>query len=196
MVDPRRQGEPGRAVGDGVVGAGRRLSSGAAVFEHPDYDLIADFDGQLVRVQVKTSTCWVRNAGYECDSAHPWRESELERGCQAARRLALRRLVRPCWRRPAVVSSRRRRSVAARAIVVGGPKYAAFEVEPGDAASGAIGAASQRDRISARSNARLTAPGGIPERSKGQHCKRCWLSLPRFESWSPPFRLSSGSRRM
>jgi hypothetical protein len=29
-----------------------------SVFEHPDVDLIAEFDGQLVRVQVKTCTRW------------------------------------------------------------------------------------------------------------------------------------------
>ncbi len=28
------------------------------VFAAPDYDLIADFGDKLVRVQVKTSTCW------------------------------------------------------------------------------------------------------------------------------------------
>ena len=26
----------------------------------PDYDLVADFGDELVRVQVKTSSCWVR----------------------------------------------------------------------------------------------------------------------------------------
>jgi len=30
----------------------------------PDCDLIADFDGRLVRVQVKTSTCWSRRRWY------------------------------------------------------------------------------------------------------------------------------------
>jgi hypothetical protein len=37
------------------------VSAGAIVskplFENPDYDLVADFGGRLVRVQVKTSTC-------------------------------------------------------------------------------------------------------------------------------------------
>ena len=31
------------------------------VFEHPDYDLIAEFGERLVRVQVKTTGQWVKN---------------------------------------------------------------------------------------------------------------------------------------
>ena len=30
-------------------------------FESPDYDLLADFGDRIVRVQVKTSTCWRLN---------------------------------------------------------------------------------------------------------------------------------------
>ena len=31
------------------------------LFSHPDYDLVADFPGRLVRVQVKTSGQWHRD---------------------------------------------------------------------------------------------------------------------------------------
>src|SRR5690242_16041118 len=54
---PRRQGDLGEI--SAIVWL---KSQGAAVFiplgHSPDYDLIADFGAQPVRVQVKTSTCW------------------------------------------------------------------------------------------------------------------------------------------
>ena len=56
---PRRQGDA-----DELSAMEWLTSVGADVFvpllHSPDYDLIADFAGELVRVQVKTSTCWAR----------------------------------------------------------------------------------------------------------------------------------------
>ena len=100
------------------------------VFEHPDYDLIADFDGQLVRVQVKTSTCR-KGRRYEVTLAtrggnQSW--SGLVKVLDASRCDALfvhvgdgRR-----WYIPAASLG------GGSKIVVGGPRYEAFEVEPGE----------------------------------------------------------------
>jgi hypothetical protein len=60
---PRRQGDFGElSAMEWLVSAGAIVSQ--PLFANPDYDLIADFEGELVRVQVKTSTCW-RNGRYE-----------------------------------------------------------------------------------------------------------------------------------
>ena len=57
---PRRQGDAGE------LSAMNWLSyAGALVckplFKSPDHDLLADFGDRIVRVQVKTSTCWRLN---------------------------------------------------------------------------------------------------------------------------------------
>jgi hypothetical protein len=56
MLTPRQQGDFGeRAALHWLVGAGALVS---IPFGHSrDYDLIADFEGRLSRVQVKTSAC-------------------------------------------------------------------------------------------------------------------------------------------
>ena len=57
---PRRQGDAGELSAISwftLVGA----VVFKPLFEHPDCDLIADFGDRLERVQVKTSTQWVRN---------------------------------------------------------------------------------------------------------------------------------------
>ena len=57
---PRRQGDAGElSAMQWLVGAGATVW--IPVLAAPDYDLIADFGDRLVRVQVKTSTCWSRN---------------------------------------------------------------------------------------------------------------------------------------
>lgn len=60
---PRRQGDLGEAAAIQWL-----TSIGAVVsfplFHSPDYDLIADLAGRLVRVQVKTSTCTIEPTGH------------------------------------------------------------------------------------------------------------------------------------
>jgi Holliday junction resolvase-like predicted endonuclease len=60
---PRRQGDLGElSAMEWLVKAGAIVFK--PIFEHPDCDLVADFGDELVRVQVKSSTCW-RNERYE-----------------------------------------------------------------------------------------------------------------------------------
>ena len=57
---PRRQGNAGEfSAMEWLVHAGAIVAK--PLFEHPDYDLIADFGDRIHRVQVKTSTHWAHN---------------------------------------------------------------------------------------------------------------------------------------
>jgi PD-(D/E)XK endonuclease len=127
---------------DGLTRAGAYVCK--AVFEHPDYDLIADFDGELVRVQVKTSTCW-RNARYELTLAtrggnQSW--SGVVKVLDASR----------CDAVFAHVGDGRRWYIPAAALggssglLLGGPKYAAFEIEPGEPLPGRTAAPAPADQ--------------------------------------------------
>jgi hypothetical protein len=124
---PRRQGDAGElSAMTWLTAAGALVSK--PLFESPHYDLIADF-GRLVRVQVKTSTCW-RNARYEVTLAtrggnQSW--NGLVKVLDAARCDALfvhvgdgRR-----WYIPSAALG------GGSGILLGGPKYAAYEGEPG-----------------------------------------------------------------
>jgi PD-(D/E)XK endonuclease len=125
---PRRQGDIGELSAiQWLVSAGAIVSQ--PLFANPDYDLIADFDGELLRVQGKTSTCW-RNGRYEVTLAtrggnQTW--SGLVKLLDASR----------CDAVFVHVGDGRRWYIPAEAIggasglLLGGPKYAGFEVEPG-----------------------------------------------------------------
>ena|ERR1700693_1854280 len=126
---PRRQGDAGE------LSAMLWLAThGAAVFiplgHSPDVDLIADFGDELVRVQVKTST-FRRNGRWVVALAtrggnQSW--SGLVKLLEASR----------CDRVFVHVGDGRRWYIPTSAvgggtgIVLGGPKYSEYEVEPGD----------------------------------------------------------------
>jgi hypothetical protein len=99
------------------------------LFEHPDYDLVADIRGTLVRVQVKTSTCW-RNKR--------WQVTLATRGGNQSWS-GLVKVLDPsrCDALFVHVGAGRRWYIPACAlgghshVSLGGPKYAEFEIEPG-----------------------------------------------------------------
>jgi hypothetical protein len=99
------------------------------IFEHPDYDLIADFDGDLVRVQVKTSTFWQDNRYVVMLATRGGNQSwsglvkVLDASCDA---LFIHVGDGRRWYIPSVAIGGRKR------LSIGGPKYAEFEIEPGD----------------------------------------------------------------
>ena len=126
---PRRQGDAGE------LSAMCWLASQGAIvslpFGHsPDYDVIADFDGRLVRVQVKTSSFAVRGR---------WqvRVSTMG-GNQSWTGLVKRFDPSRCDTLFVHVGDGRRWYLPATALecttalTLGGPKYAEFEVESGD----------------------------------------------------------------
>jgi hypothetical protein len=125
---PRRQGDLGElSAVQWLVAAGASLS--VPLFANPDYDLVADFDGWLVRVQVKTSICW-RDGRYEVTLAtrggnQSW--SGLVKVLDASRCDTLFVHVGDGRRWYIPVAALGGRS----GIKLGGPKYAEFEVERG-----------------------------------------------------------------
>jgi hypothetical protein len=129
MLPPREQGDIGeRAALYWLVAQGAHVS---IPFGHsPHYDLIADFGDRLARVQVKSSACRQKER---------WAVTLCTRGGNQSwsgvvKKLDLDRfdflfvLVADGrqWFIPA------HRVEGGRGMLLGGPKYSEFEVEPGD----------------------------------------------------------------
>jgi len=100
------------------------------LFESPDYDLLADFGDRIVRVQVKTSTCWRLNR---------WEVTLATRGGNQSWSGLVKRLdAARCDALFVHVGDGRRWYIPAAdlgggsGILLGGPKYATYEVEPGE----------------------------------------------------------------
>jgi hypothetical protein len=126
---PRRQGDAGE-----LSAINWFLTKGAYVslpmFDHPDYDLIADFGDRVERVQVKTSICWTRQR---------FVVQLATRGGNQSWNGTIKYLdATRCDSLFVHVGDGRRWYIPANAlggdsaISLGGPKYAEFEVEPGD----------------------------------------------------------------
>lgn len=126
---PRRQGDAGELSAMCWL-----ANQGATVLlpvgHSPDYDLIADFGDQLVRVQVKTSSCW---------TGRRWTVSLTTRGGNQSWSGLVKRLdVSRCDSLFVHVGDGRRWYIPAAqlrctaGLTLGGPKYAEFEVDRGD----------------------------------------------------------------
>jgi hypothetical protein len=126
---PRRQGDAGELSAiNWLVGAGAIVAK--PLFESPDYDLLADFGDRMQRVQVKTCTCWRTNR---------WHVTLATRGGNQSWSGLVKRLdATRCDTLFVHVGDGRRWYIPATAlgggsgIALGGPKYAAYEVEPGE----------------------------------------------------------------
>ncbi len=125
---PRRQGDAGELSAiNWLFSAGAEVSK--PLFESSDYDLVADFGDRVDRVQVKTSTCWR-------DSR--WNVTLATRGGNQSWNGLVKRLdPSRCDSVFIHTGDGRRWYIPATAlgggsgIVLGGPKYAEYEVEPG-----------------------------------------------------------------
>ena len=129
MLTPRQQGDFGeRAALHWLVGQGAYVS---IPFGHsPHYDLISDFDGQLHRVQVKTSACRDKER---------WAVTLCTRGGNQSWSGLVKRLDAAHFDRLFVLVADGRqwfipadRVKGGSGILLGGPKYAEFEVDRGD----------------------------------------------------------------
>jgi PD-(D/E)XK nuclease superfamily protein len=127
QLNPRRQGD----IGEGIA-ASWLMQQGYGVwipFGHsPDSDLLAQRDDKLLRVQVKTSTCFQRNR---------WVVATCTRGGNQSWNGVIKRLESTrfdylfvvvgdwrCWFIPSGAVNGRS------GISLGGPKYSEFEVMP------------------------------------------------------------------
>ncbi len=128
-MNPREQGDWGEL--SAMVWLGSKGATVAIpVFHSPDWDLIAEMDGRLLRVEVKTCTSWYRNR---------WSVSVCTRGGNQSWSGLVKRLDPSKYDYLFVlVADGRRWFIPAGALEGGssiqlaGPKYAEFEVEPGD----------------------------------------------------------------
>jgi hypothetical protein len=125
---PRRQGDLGEASAvEWLTALGAAVS--VPLFSSSDYDLIADLDSRLIRVQVKTSGSWVRDR---------WSVSICTRGGnQSWNKIVKRMSSDRCDALYVHVGDGRRWFIpssaveAETAIQLGGPKYSEFEIESG-----------------------------------------------------------------
>jgi hypothetical protein len=127
-MNTRQQGDLGeRAAVIWLLGTGANV---AYPFGHsPDWDLVAELDGRLQRIQVKTTTVF-RNARWEvtiCTRGGNQSWNGLVKTLDSTRCDYLFVLVGDGrqWFIPAA------RLGGGSGLLLGGPKYAAFEVEPG-----------------------------------------------------------------
>jgi hypothetical protein len=125
---PRRQGDLGElSAMEWLVAAGAALY--VPLGHSPDVDVVADFGGQLVRVQVKTCGFFVKGR---------WQVSLVTRGGNQSWSGIVKHFgpERADYLFVHVADGRRWFIPADQVdggaqILLGGPKYAAFEVEPG-----------------------------------------------------------------
>jgi hypothetical protein len=128
MRNPRRQGDLGEFSAIEWLGS-KGYPVWVPVGHSPDYDLVAEIAGKLVRIQVKTST-FGRDARFEVVLS-------TSGGNQSWTGLVKRFSCDRCDWLFVLVADGRRWFIPAGAvegtttIKLGGPKYAAYEVEPG-----------------------------------------------------------------
>jgi Holliday junction resolvase-like predicted endonuclease len=124
---PRRQGDFGElSAMTWLTAAGADVSK--PLFHSPYYDLIADFDGTLVRVEVKTSRNW-RHGRFIVQVAtkggnQSWNGVVKHLDASRCDYLFVHVADGRRWWIPASVASGRGR------LALGGPLYSRFEVEP------------------------------------------------------------------
>jgi hypothetical protein len=104
----------------------------------PDWDFIAELDGRLLRVQVKSCTAFCRGR---------WNVTVCTRGGNRSWSGLVKRFdPKSCDYLFAVVGDGRRWCIPSEALMtqtsvqLGGPRYAEFEVEPGSPLPSRIGA--------------------------------------------------------
>jgi PD-(D/E)XK endonuclease len=128
MYNPRRQGDLGEFSAIEWLWS-KRYPVWYPLGHSPDYDLVAEIDGRLVRIQVKTAT-FVRGGRFEvalCTTGANQSWNGLVKRFSSER----------CDWLFVLVADGRRWFIPARAVAganrikLGGPKYAAYEVEPG-----------------------------------------------------------------
>lgn len=128
-MNPRRQGDLGEFSAMEWLGS-RGYPVYFPIGHSPDCDLVTEIDGELLRVQVKTSRVLIKNGRYEVTLC-------TRGGNQSWNGLVKRFSSDRCDWLFVLIADGRRWFIPATAvdggsgIVVGGPKYAAYEVDPG-----------------------------------------------------------------
>ena len=185
LISRRCQGDIGEASAIEWL-----LSRGATVaipFGHsPDFDLLADLDGSILRIQVKTTTQSVRTPKGDARSPVALATS----GGNQSWTGIVKRMDGSRFEFLFVLTGDGRRwlipahSLEARnAITLGGPKYAEYEIEPGrpiDALVHGDGSSIESPR-----------PGGVSKRSTDGACKASGSAFAGSNPASPITKLAS-----
>jgi PD-(D/E)XK endonuclease len=156
MLTPREQGDIGE-----LSALAWLIDQGAKVsipFGHsPDYDLVADLDGQLLRVQVKTTTFFRRR----------WEVTLATYGGNQSWTGLVKRFDPSRYDYLFVLVGDGRRWFipsgalgGGRKVLLGGPKYSAFEVARGDSIPGTGGDANASTIVSLASRGDVRAAKG------------------------------------
>ena len=128
-MNPRRQGDLGEYSAIEWLWS-RGYPVWYPIGHSPDVDLVTEIDGGLVRIQVKTSTVYINNGRFQV-------AVRTSGGNQSWTGLVKRFSSERCDWLFVLVADGRRWFIPAgvvegtTSIVVGGPKYAAYEIEPG-----------------------------------------------------------------
>jgi hypothetical protein len=178
-INRRQQGDLGEAS---AIEWFSRLGAAILIpFGHsPDYDLVVDIEGRLLRVQVKTCT----RKEPRRDGSHRWYVALATNGGNQSW-TGVAKLFDPSrfdllfvlvgdgrrWMIPSDVIE------GTRAVNLGGLKYAEFEVDPGHAIDHLV----YRDDAS-----KLDPAGGVSKRSKGAGCKPVGITPSQVRLLPPP----------
>jgi PD-(D/E)XK nuclease superfamily protein/antidote-toxin recognition MazE-like antitoxin len=187
LINRRRQGDLGEASAIEWL-----TSVGATVlipFGHsPDFDLVAEAHGRLLRIQVKTCTCRVANA-YE-----RWQTQLATNGGNQSWSGVAKTFDPSRFDYLFVLTGGGRRwfipvtAIEARhSVHLGGPKYAAFEIEEGRQISQLVYGARNPTLES-------MSAGGVSKRPTDAVCKTVGLSPSQVRILPPPFRPRPGFR--
>jgi PD-(D/E)XK endonuclease len=128
MRNPRRQGDLGEFSAIEWLGS-RGYPIAIPVGHSPDWDLIAEIDGKLVRIQVKTAT-FIRNGRFHvslktCGGNQSWNGVVKRFSRERCDWLFVLVADGRCWFIPANAVE------GTSTILLGGPKYSEYEVESG-----------------------------------------------------------------
>lgn len=153
LMNPREQGDIGeRSAAEWFTWQGGTVA--LPLGHSPDWDLVVELGDRVLRVQVKTSACFYNRR---------WAVSVCTRGGnQSWNGLTKRFSASRCDLLFAHVGDGRRWLIPAdrieggTAVMLGGPKYAPYEIEPGRALG-------ETPRGPVRALESILAPGGAPE---------------------------------
>lgn len=178
-LKPRQQGDLGELSAMAWL-----ASKGAHIYvpvgHSPDVDLIADVDGRLLRIEVKTSNCRNDRGGWDISIA-------THGGNQSWSGLVKYFEPNRCDYLFVHVGDGRRWLIPSTEVegrsglVLGGSKYSEFEVEPGRPISDNVESASKLD----------SPAGERRSRRAGRDCKSRALVLSGFDSHLPHYPQSS-----
>jgi hypothetical protein len=178
-LKPRQQGDIGElSAMEWLAGKGANIY--VPVGHSPDVDLIATIDGQVLRVEVKTSAYM--------SQADRWQVTISTSGGNQSWNGLVKHFERDrCEYLFVLVGDGRRWFIPTGAVdsgsslLLGGPKYKEFEIDRG------------RPLEAAMSEPRLQSgrsPGGVPKRSNGLRCKRSGLRPSEVRILPPPLSAS------